>query len=95
MEPPIKGRIFVPCTDILEVKNVLKIEKSPFSLNGVSSVIYFTTSLYYAIGTLISCAVPDDCVEEGSTVTVTCTRSIDLSEQSRIRVNTEDGSATG
>ncbi|CAI8033447.1 CUB and sushi domain-containing protein 1, partial [Geodia barretti] len=44
-------------------------------------------------GTIISCEVPDDCVVEGRSVTVTCTRSIDLSEQSRIRVNTEDGSA--
>ncbi|CAI8051656.1 hypothetical protein GBAR_LOCUS28286 [Geodia barretti] len=44
-------------------------------------------------GTIISCTVPDDCVVEGSSVTVTCTRSLDLTQQSRIRVSTEDGSA--
>ena len=43
----------------------------------------------------MSCGIPEGCVEEGNTVTVTCTRSQDLTEQSRIRVNTADGSATG
>ena len=53
------------------------------------------THFFSATGTVVSCEVPDDCVEEGSSVTVTCTRSLDLSEQSRVQVNTEAGTATG
>jgi hypothetical protein len=45
-------------------------------------------------GPVISCAVPEGCVMEGSSVRVTCTRSQDLSVQSRIRVGSRDGTAT-
>ena len=48
----------------------------------------------FSKGTVITCTVPDDCVEEGDEVTVTCTRSLDITEQSRIRVGTSDGTAT-
>ena len=63
-----------------------------FSAEGLH---FSAFQFFYSVGTVVSCEVPDDCVEEGSSVTVTCTRSLDLSEQSRIQVNTEDGSATG
>ena len=44
----------------------------------------------------MSCALPSsECVEEGSTVTVVCTRSLDRTVQTRIRIASQDGSATG
>jgi hypothetical protein len=44
-------------------------------------------------GTVVSCEVLDGCVEEGFPVTVICIRSLDLTQQSKIQVNTEDDSA--
>ena len=47
------------------------------------------------LGTVISCTVPAMCVGSGEDIVVTCTRSQDLTEQTRIKVDTEDGSAIG
>ena len=46
-------------------------------------------------GTLIQCTVPHQCVEPGNILTVTCIRSLGLSSQTRIIVQTEDKNATG
>ena len=46
-------------------------------------------------GTTISCSIPDGCVNEGMTVTVTCNRSLDQTVQTRIEISSEDGTATG
>ena len=67
-------------------------------LQPISVSLLFNTSnidIIVFAGTVIQCTVPDQCVESGNTITVTCTRSLDLSEQTRIRVQTKDGAATG
>ena len=46
-------------------------------------------------GTTISCSIPDGCVDEGVTVTVTCDRGLDRAVQTRIEISSEDGTATG
>ena len=51
--------------------------------------------LFHVAGTLITCPPPETCVPEGDTIMIHCTRSLDLTVQSRIRVVSMDGSATG
>ena len=52
-------------------------------------------SLSCYTGTTISCTLPmSGCVEEGSTVTVVCTRDLDRTVQSRIMITSQDGTAT-
>ena len=41
------------------------------------------------------CVPPEECVEEGNTVTIVCTRDLDTSIASRIVVETSDLSAMG
>ena len=52
-------------------------------------------SLFHVTGTVITCPSPEPCVAEGETINITCTRSLDLTVQSRIRVVSMDGTATG
>ena len=51
--------------------------------------------LFHVAGTLITCPPPETCVAEGDTIMITCTRSLDLTVQSRIRVVSMNGTATG
>ena len=46
-------------------------------------------------GTTISCTIPDGCVNEGVTVTVTCDRGLDRAVQTRIEISSEDDTAIG
>ena len=52
-------------------------------------------SLLHVAGTVITCPSPEPCVAEGETISITCTRSLDLTVESRIRVVSMDGRATG
>ena len=73
------------------------IRRMQYLRRGFSTLVLlvYTINALFPIGTVITCTVPDGCVEEGNSVNVTCTRSLDLTQQSRVQVNTEDGSATG
>ena len=51
-------------------------------------------SLFHVAGTVITCPPPEPCAAEGATVMIICTRSLDLTVQSRIRVVSMDGTAT-
>ena len=44
---------------------------------------------------MVYCDAPSGCVEEGTTISIDCFRSQDLAVQSRITVNTKDGTAVG
>ena len=51
-------------------------------------------SLFCVAGSVINCPPPAECVEEGETYNVTCTRSLDLTIQSWIMPVSMDGTAT-
>ena len=52
-------------------------------------------SMFHLVGTVITCPPPEGCVEEGTTFMMNCTRSLDLTVQSRIRAVSMDGTAMG
>ena len=52
-------------------------------------------NLFHFAGTVITCPPPVDCVPEGATILMNCTRSLDLTVGSKIRVVSMDGTATG
>ena len=53
------------------------------------------TFLFPFTGTVINCHLPDDCFSEGEEYIATCTRSLDLTVLSKIKVSSVDGTATG
>ena len=59
------------------------------------SSMYMCHWLVHLSGTVIRCAGPQECLMEGETFMVTCTRSLDMLIQSRIAVMSEDGAAKG
>ena len=60
-----------------------------------STTVLCDTQYFLVAGTVITCTPPKDCLLEGETFMLTCSRSLDLSVESKIEVVSLDGSAKG
>ena len=86
------------CTEAWKVPYIFRfdcyVSKNLRHFTHVHPPLVCTFAIILLLGTVISCAGPDRCLES-ETFTLTCTRSLDTTLLSRIRIMSEDGTAMG